>query len=351
MKASPARSGFTLIELMTIVGVLSLLTGLLLPAVMSAREAARMASCGNNLRQLGIAIAGYHAEQNCYPIGDSHKAPPGFPDKTQNPGYFGFFSIHCRMLPFLDAAPIFNQVNFTSGTLPAEFATWAPGSNLNAPNLTCIATRVSTLICPTDSKTAGLPACSYRTNVGVGPGFFTNATYQDSDNGFFSQHSTTRAANIVDGLSHTICISERLTGAYTDSSSTGSQGVTLVPQRDYWTNAFPTVSYTADQTLLSCRASAISGVESLGGFSNSGSSWFWASRLYTYYTHTQEPNGRIPDCLTGHLGYGGMSTSRSLHPGSVHALLGDGSTRRVNGGINRATWRALGTRNGGELVD
>jgi integrase len=108
--------------------------------------------------------------------------------------------------------------------------------------------------------------------------------------------------------------------------------------------------YSADELLLGCRIAARPGTTPT--FSRGGGSWFWTDRKRTLYTHTQPPNGRIPDCLLLQMDCPyGMATARSWHLGGVNLLMGDGSTRFVKETIDVQLWRAFGTRNGGELVD
>lgn len=86
-RVSDQRRGLTLIELLVVVAVVGLLTALLLPAVQSAREGARRTSCANNLKQIGLALAGYETIAGCLPL-----AMQG------NSG----FSLHSELLPFLE---------------------------------------------------------------------------------------------------------------------------------------------------------------------------------------------------------------------------------------------------------
>ena len=70
-KKSPVRRGFTLIELLVVIAIIAVLIALLLPAVQAAREAARQAQCGNNLKQIGLALHNYHSAQGSFPHGRS----------------------------------------------------------------------------------------------------------------------------------------------------------------------------------------------------------------------------------------------------------------------------------------
>jgi prepilin-type N-terminal cleavage/methylation domain-containing protein len=88
-------SGFTLIELLVVISIIGLLVALLLPAVQSAREAARRIQCSNNLRQLGLAVNSYH---------DSHGAIP--PSGTN-------FSMKARLLSFIEQGPVYNSLNMS----------------------------------------------------------------------------------------------------------------------------------------------------------------------------------------------------------------------------------------------
>ena len=107
--------------------------------------------------------------------------------------------------------------------------------------------------------------------------------------------------------------------------------------------------YSADELLLGCRIAAVPGAEPI--YASGGHSWFWNGRERTSFTHTQQPNGRVPDCIQQNAVTIGMATARSCHPGGVNALMGDGSLRFVMETISLPVWRGLGTRNGGEFVD
>jgi len=220
-----------------------------------------------------------------------------------------------------------------------EFDSYPPRANTTALNV-----RLKTLICPSDGIAAtcdGYPT-SYRGNVGVGPSADATAETPDSGNGFFPFLHRNNASMITDGLSNTVAFSERLVGS-------GGVGPTI-PSRDFG-NILINVrgaSLTADFALDVCRLAAASPEFPL--LSRGGYLWHNASLGDTYYTHAQEPNGPIPDA-TAFPYENGVATARSFHPGGVNALMADGSTRFVSESIQRKIWRALGTRNGGELVE
>ncbi len=211
-------------------------------------------------------------------------------------------------------------------------------------NTTALNVRLDVLLCPTDGVATscdGYPT-SYRGNVGVGPGTTMTSESSDSGNGFFPHQQFFTSSLVTDGLSNTVAFSERLVG-------TGGAGPAS-PARDFGDMRVNPrgMELTADFALDVCRLAASRGFPLL---TRGGYRWYDANREDAYYTHAQEPNGPIPDALDTSPSEFGVATARSLHPGGVNALMGDGSTRFVTESIRREIWRALGTRAGGELVE
>src|SRR5215472_2908313 len=111
-----ARRGFTLIELLVVIAIIAVLIALLLPAVQSAREAARRVQCTNNLKQLGIALHNYHDTLGVFPPGYLSVADRITFDNV-GPGW-GWAA---RLLNQMEQNPLFNSINFPTGIeLPAN---------------------------------------------------------------------------------------------------------------------------------------------------------------------------------------------------------------------------------------
>jgi len=337
-EAEPSRLGFTLIEALVVVSLIGVLIALLLPAVQSAREAARRAQCTSNLRQIGVALHGYHEANQCFPLnwrGDLRTLPtPGFPHHSLARPY----SALTRLLPYLDQQALYASINFSVQQYPD-----IQMAGVNFPqDATAYQTKVATFICPTDDSEAPTSfGCSYRGNHGIGPAPFTAIQLADSGNGFYNLPGPLSAADFPDGLSHTVAYSERLKG-------TGG-GREVVPQRDFGEiMVLPhCITRGADYALTCCR---VASTRDFPADRQSGFTWFLGDFECTAYNHAQEPNGRIPDCIHV-VAQIGIVTARSLHPGGVNALMGDGSVRFITGSIQRQVWRGLGTRNGDELVE
>ncbi len=108
------RRAFTLIELLVVIAIIAILVALLLPAVQQAREAARISQCKNQLKQMGIALHGYHESHRRLPFGfDAHGT-----------GW------HAMLLPYLDYAPLYETLSF------GESSNWNVGANLKAVQTT-----------------------------------------------------------------------------------------------------------------------------------------------------------------------------------------------------------------------
>jgi prepilin-type processing-associated H-X9-DG protein len=340
----PRRTtGFTLLEVLVVLGATSIVIALALPAVQAAREAARRAQCKSNLRQVGLALHLYHGDHGTFPpqsLGEPFPIKPGTKD-----WYQGFYSIHSRLLPYLELRSYFNAVNFSLSTHP-ETLDWpwdAIDLAYNVPNETVRQTRVGVFLCPSDQGAFSATGTNYRGNTGVGPDLNTTQEYPDSGNGLFPDTTLVTLAMVPDGMSHTAAFSERLRGSgrATDPS----------PERDSF--RLQSLALTADDVLVGCRADAWPDPRFRSPFFPSqGRWWFWSGRERTIYNHAQVPNGKVPDCLYGGMRTGlGMATARSHHPGGVHVMMADGSVRFVLESVSQAVWRGFGTRNGGELVD
>jgi len=226
-------SGFTLIELLVVIAIIAVLISLLLPAVQSAREAARRAQCTNNLKQLGLAAHNYMDVNGVLPMGSWAMRPPGDPGNTSCTGGRHEVSVFVAMLPFYEQAQVFNAYNSN-----VHYAGNDPAS---ASNLTLSATGIGALWCPSDPAITGaqydlyywvlsdgrpfnMRYTSYKGNAGTypTPGRYDCPYYPDSAcpftqmqgqaNGVFNYYSKASIASITDGTSNTLLFGESAWG-------------------------------------------------------------------------------------------------------------------------------------------
>jgi prepilin-type N-terminal cleavage/methylation domain-containing protein/prepilin-type processing-associated H-X9-DG protein len=323
------RRAFTLIELLVVIAIIAVLISLLLPAVQSAREAARRSQCVNNLKQLGLAMHNYHDVNDALPLG-----------RTLQVGTYRPFSQFARILGHMEQKNVYDALNFAVGSY-------------DAPNFTASAVTVSTFLCPSDANMqipVGLVApgyasagINYRANEGTSVAMWFGAEDAANinngkvipPNGLFFSSQLIRLADVVDGTSNTAAFSEHVMGDFNNSLASEFSD-TFRP------GTFPANSEEAYQF---CRNFDFRNL-SFQGYSNVGAPWTYGYHSTTSYWHSGPPNSR--SCMYPNSRI--ATTSNSKHPGGVNVAMADGSVRFVKSTVNVDAWRALGTRNGGEVI-
>jgi len=334
------RDGFTLIELLVVIFIIGLLTALLLPAVQSAREASRRLQCVNNLKQIGLALQSYLTQQNVFPAIELMQPSPG----ARTVPRASFFSPIARMLPQIDQAGLYDATNFS---LP-------PGVG-ELQNRTAMLTGLANLLCPSDVQppVPGYGRVNYRFSLGPTPLWAAGAYDPLSMAGPFTVIQSYSAGSFTDGLSTTVGVSERLEGDWI--KGTFKLGGDYI----YVATAVPPMMapglFDPDQAVRYCSELSLSHPQESRG----GESWFVSGLHFTNYNHCATPNSKVPDCslnrddirlLIHRINEQGVFKASSYHTGGVNAALMDGSVQFFTNGVELRLWRALSTRNGGEVI-
>ena len=143
-----SRKGFTLIELLVVIAIIAVLISLLLPAVQSAREAARRTQCVNNMKQLGLAMYNYESALGSYPLGVSLNARfNGSGGSAGGPINWGGWGSLALVLPHIEGGNLYNAINFNLSPWNRFRAQYGWEANYTGFN-----TRVAAFLCPSDAK-------------------------------------------------------------------------------------------------------------------------------------------------------------------------------------------------------
>lgn len=341
--------GFTLIELMVVITIIVILIAMLLPAVQSAREAMRRLSCSNNLKQIGLALLGYHTALDVFPLGVSKNALSSPTDYQPWAGW----SIHAQILPYIEQTPTYNAANFA----------WAPSGNATTCdpiNATVRGVTVATYLCPSD-PIGGAPnlnnyyGCFGTTTNGMC--CLPRSLLSTGSTGMFTVYASYALRNCTDGTTQTIAFSESLSGDRMDTRGYRGNGVNGVndPGGTEYLDASPHVA-TVLVGLSSCSRFFQSGGTVR---SDRGAVWTWGASNYSLFNVIQTPNEATYQGNGCRFGYGGgesgldlafSAPASSAHPGGVNVLMVDGSVHFVKNTIARAVYWALGTKSNGEIV-
>jgi prepilin-type N-terminal cleavage/methylation domain-containing protein/prepilin-type processing-associated H-X9-DG protein len=295
---------FTLIELLVVIAVIAVLIALLLPAVQAAREAARRTQCVNNLKQIGLAMHGYHGVQDTFPPAYITRVVDDAASPETGPGW----GWGVMILADLEQKPLYNAVNFSLQITD-------PGS------MTVRTVTLSVFLCPSDvgagpvvvSDASGkilsgdLSAGQYVASAGqLEPGEFP-----DSNNGVFYRNSRNGLRDITDGSSTTLMAGERSRNV-ADATWVGVIATARLCTNPKW---IVQECEPASTMVVSHTGSAATGAIYVPNSKSSMVDDYW-----------------------------------SFHRGGCNFLFCDGSVRFIKESVNPGIFSYLSTRAGGEVV-
>lgn len=335
--ASSKRNAFTLVELLVVIAIIGILIGMLLPAVQQVREAARRIQCANNLRQIGLATLNYESAFMEFP--ESYRKPD-LPAGATDTGRG--WSAQALLLPYLEQANLSAVIDFD-----LEYIEPSQTVDLGGGPEPISSARIPTYLCPSEIRdelrisTPNHYPLNYAANAGVW--FIFDPTNGNTGQGALTVSRGNPVSSFRDGTSNTLFFGE--VKAYTPYFRNADMGGEV---------AIPT-----DPTA----------VAAMGGdfrASSGHTEWVDGRAHQTSFTSVFTPNTLVPhndgtseldiDWNNHQEGRAGdfrtyaAITSRSYHSGGVNTVRADGSVHFVSDDINLATWRALSTRNGGEVI-
>jgi len=311
-----SRPAFTLIELLVVIAIIAVLIALLLPAVQKIREAAARAKCSNNLKQWALAAHNYHSSNNRFPPGINKTSPET--DRRYN--------WVVALLPFMEQENVYNRYTINVKTPPNGWNNnyFDAAGNFGGPDAP-IARTFDALVCPSDS---GMPADGKDTTQSppqqwalisykgcAGTVSYPNGS-QTRDGLLYVNHVGHRIEEISDGTSNTLLLGERLCADPIYDQYTGDK-------LHYWGWAY----------YASNAGDVMNGTGVPMNF------------VLPQNFATLPPAQQVALVVQRRSNFG------SGHTGGANFALADGSVRFIGNGIPPATFAALGTRAGGEVVN
>ena len=331
-----SRSAFTLVELLVVIAIIGILIAILLPAVQSAREAARRIQCTNHMKQVGVALHNHENDKRRLPSSMIGYLPNGGPEWTG-------FTAQTQLLPYLEEMAIYDRIDFTNRwlnranqdvakpavpvyTCPSDYSlgqvyTAEGGPPHHPPDTLFEWSRSNFVVCAGKTQLCPIPFSILQSR----PPELRNAPWlkpvllsEFKSDGAFVLEVGRKLSEFADGLSQTAVGSEVLTGTI------GSNDV-----RGIWFSGFE------GGAIYEHRFTP-----------NSSNPDFMVSGSHC------DPQPPLPD-MPCRAGAGESSTSyfsaRSRHPGGVNVLFGDGHVEFITDDVDTMAWRAIATVAGGEV--
>jgi prepilin-type processing-associated H-X9-DG protein len=334
-----------------VIAIIAVLIALLLPAVQSAREAARRAQCTNNLKQIALAVHNYHDVNGKLPLGE---AP-------------GEVSPFVGILPYVEQKPLFDALNFNVPTVLYESLNFL---SQDLASLTVGQTYINAYVCPSevnqgvrDNFGFSFWATTYAWNAGS----WHHLAYRWD--GLFGRYIDETDAHdpslpagatiprlgsvgfqsITDGLSNTLLVGESAAGPINQGTAmtrfSECYGASLVD------GAQNTTDVTLPSLCLNLDWRNQAAIASLNGLP-------WRYKGYSFldgvmgrtWFNTLLPPNKLCCAFSGGNMTAALKPLSSYHPGGVNAAFADGSVRFFKDTVSNPIWTGLGTRAGGEVI-
>ena len=302
---SRSNRAFTLVELLVVITIIGILISLLLPAVQAAREAARRMQCGNNLKQIGLALHLHNEAKGYFPPGHYWSQKTTGSDDGAEATWITY------SLPYLEQKNLYDTINWEQ----------AFGQVASGQNVTVCKTSLSVFACPSNEQvepifSSGYARGTYAANNGFGPKAASDCANlpMKRPGGVFYFNSNMTASQVRDGLSNTAFVAEIRAVPGEDF-----RGVLHYPEGPLYHYNYTPNSAVPDE-IRGDACISVDGAPCDGSLFNS-----WNPRVLTM-------------------------AARSNHSGGVNLALGDGSVRFVGDSVALVAWQALGTPQGSEVT-
>jgi prepilin-type N-terminal cleavage/methylation domain-containing protein/prepilin-type processing-associated H-X9-DG protein len=367
--------GFTLIELLVVIAIIAVLIGLLLPAVQSAREAARRAQCTNNLKQLALATSNYEAANGSFPMAFfwqfCEAVEPGCLGGP--PAVGNAYGPLVALLPYFEQGPLYNAYNTSV-------------QGFGDTNSTIDGTGIATLWCPSDGSIAG-----YRATYAPGETSFNNLPHPvcysnyRGNWGYWTGNPTGNAPPWTADTPHRIAAIRQFNGVFV-TNGFGEAGIIALPRRAGLTRSPAKLASITDGTSNTALFSELAhGLLSKDDYTPHGSfeDWGWwtsgnlGDTCYTHYWPIN-PQRRISNFTSEDFAGAFVNGASSFHLGGINVAFVDGSVRFIKDSIDTwsfdpttgmplsvtrdqsvwivaegakiGVWQALASINGGEVI-